>query len=794
MQSRRQRRKAMNTQLVINGEDINIDEETGEIERDKQRQEDEEIKSMLHDNEMDTTAETNNDQITAHEIAEQTQNSFHVEGWSLRHPSNMYEMIEIDQPRETESASKELLCSVCKIRRPHNEWKKEFMYEELQSATDGFSLKNCLSEGGYLSTFKGQLKGELKIVVKQHEIRSSQERERIQSEVQSTLKVRHKNVVLLLGLTTQESFLLTVSEYACNGSLDMYLSKESSRSLTWRERKKVAIGLARGLKYLHENSIIHGNVKSSNILLTHEFNPLIGDFGFGKKDDFKKLCKDKSVANCEYIAPELQERGKLSTKSDVYSFGVVLLELITGRRVKGHSADKSLIGWAKPLLKGKLYAQLVDPTLSKSYEEEKLQCLVQVIDQCLKKSPKDRMSMNVIVSALQDLEDREQQYIIEELTPGPTENNQPSQEPEKPESRSYIEQGRLKLVVENNNFYKTSQGNSDHLNHVEEQMESKSVGEERSSLKMKNYDQTVVDQLNQYEKQVNSNLYGHGISTENHIIGQTIADQPRNDQVEQQWCSSEIEIKDDRPIQNRRQWQSSSSESLFAAYQSEAILENSKSSKCSICKSKRPNISWQRDFTYDELLEATEGFSAKNSLSESKDGPTFNGLLESKIKIVVKKYQITKPQEEKIFSIKSSNILLTHDFVPLIGDFGFAKVRLDTKKSYKGKDASNLGYAAPEFVDSGKASTKADVYSFGVVLLELISGRKATDKVPGGKSLVGWARPLLGGRKYPQLVDPNIINFYDEEELKWLVQVTEQCLRKNPKDRSSMNMVSLSEM
>ncbi|KAL1358066.1 hypothetical protein AAHE18_04G008000 [Arachis hypogaea] len=885
IQGRCQRRKATNTLLVTNrGErEINNDEETGEIEREKQREDDEQIKSMLHEEEMDTTVVTNNDEITAHDIAqqpsrdkEQTQNLLHVEAWSLRHPSNIYEMNEIDQPSDKESASEELLCSICKIRRPNIEWKKEFTYEELQIATDGFSLKNCLSEGGYLSTFKGQLEGELKIVVKQHELRSSQEREKIQSEVRSTLKVRHKNVVMLLGLTTEASFLLTVSEYACNGSLDMYLSKESSRSLTWRERKKVAIGLARGLKYLHENSIIHGNVKPSNILLTHEFSPLIGDFGFGKKIDFKKFNKDKSV-NSDYIAPEHQERGKLSTKADVYSFGVVLLELITGRRVKGHSADKGLVGWAKPLLKGKQYTQLVDPTLSKSYEEEKLQWLVQVTDQCLKKSPKDRMSMNMVVSALQDLEDSEQHCIIDELTPGATENNQPSQKPEQTESRSYIEKGRLKLIVENNNFYKTSQENSDHLNQVEEQMQSKSVAEERSHQKMINYehmmDQTVVDQLNQYDKQVNSNLYG-----------QTIADQPRNDQ-EQQWCSSEIQIgsnsnshgtainqsyqtKVDRPNQNKIQSQSCSSENLFAGYQSEAILENLKSSKCSICKSKRPNISWQRDFTYDELLEATEGFSIKNSLSESKEGPTFNGLLESKIKIVVKKYQITKPQEEKIFkseadllskarhknvvmllgicaaknqlmivyeqacngsldkylsrgnfqsltwrerikvvvgtarglkhlhannivhgSIKSSNILLTHDFEPLIGDFGFPKVRLETKKSYKGKEASNSGYAAPEYTDSGKVSTKADVYSFGVVLLELISGRSAADKLPGGKSLVGWARPLLGGKKHPQLVDPNISNFYEEEELKWLVQVTEQCLRKNPKDRSSMNMV-----
>ena len=241
--------------LVINSEDTNSNQMIGEIERDEQSQDEEQTQSMPREEQRDMTLVINNDQTTAHKVAEQpsrdeekTQN-FHVEGWGLRHLSNSEEMIEIDRtkdnlpnwkheliqsishgdlldPQEKKSTLESSECSICKTKQPNIERRKEFTYEELQAATDGFSLKNCLSESGCLSTFKGQLEGRLKIVVKQHEITNSQVREKIKSEVQSILKATHKNVVMLLGSTTQESSLLTVYEYACNGSLDQYLSSK----------------------------------------------------------------------------------------------------------------------------------------------------------------------------------------------------------------------------------------------------------------------------------------------------------------------------------------------------------------------------------------------------------------------------------------------------------------------------------------------------------------------------------------------------------------------------------------
>ncbi|KAK7259935.1 hypothetical protein RIF29_25562 [Crotalaria pallida] len=921
-----------NTVLVINNDGINSNQVIGEIKRVQQCKEDQEqIQSMSHEEERNTEYVINNDQTTAHEIAEADQPSrheekirhfFHDEDSGLRHPTNSEEMI--DQTKDdllgqnqaqTQSTShgdifdgqknKSILensiciCSVCKTRRPNINLRKEFTYEELQAATDGFSLKNCLSESGNLSTFRGQLECGMKIVVKlnQKEIKNSTIREKIMPDVQTILEVRHKNVIMLLGSSTEKGFLLTVYEHACNGSLDKHLSKESSRTLTWRERVKVAIGLSRGLKYLHENNIIHGNIKPSNILLTHDFNPLLGDFGLGKRFELKKSYKSESIGNSEYIAPEYQERGKLSNKMDVYSFGMVLLELITGRRATDKiSGAKSLAGWAKPLLGGKKYAQLLDPIMSNSCEEDQLHWLAKVIEQCLKKNPKERSSMNMVVSALQGIADSEECCMAKDFTPAsaiscssfvpdmnglegpsPTEAGQPSQEQKQIENSSNGEERRrLKLTVENNHFYVICQSNTDQMSQAEEQMQSETRAGERSSGNMiKNdhmIDQTVVDQMSEFEEQMNSTLTGDGISTQNksvnHMIGQTKFHQLSRDPETISRMTDQI--KEDQLIQDKTQLQNSWHENLEDGHQGEVISRNPKCFSCSICKIKRPNIAWKEDYPYDELLDATEGFSIENCISESEDGPTFKGQLESKLKIVVKKYQISMSQEENIYkskvqslsevkhkniimllglciyksqmmivyeqacngsldqylsrgsfksltwrermkvalgtarglkylhenniihgNIKSSNILLTHDFEPQIGDFGIGKAKLESKKAYKDKNATNSGYTAPECLESGMLSNKTDTYSFGAVLLELITGRSVTDKLTGSKSLVAWARPLLRGKKYAQLVDPKIINSYDEEQLAWLVQVTEQCLRKNPKERYTMNMVSL---
>ncbi|KAJ9172322.1 hypothetical protein P3X46_015571 [Hevea brasiliensis] len=318
-----------------------------------------------------------------------------------------------EEPKE-ELQAKEILhnsiCALCKNRRPNFGWQRDFIYAELYAATNGFSAQNSLSEGGIGSAFRGQLKSNnMKIVVKQHKNACLQEEKDFLSEVHLLMKARHKNVLMLLGSCVEGSLTLLVYEYACNGSVYHHLSKHCPLPLTWAERMKVALGAARGLNYLHEKGIVHRNVRTSNIVLTHDFEPRLGDFGFSWEHNV--------LETLGYIAPEYLGNCKLSLETDVYAFGVVLLELITGRMVTDKiPGGKSLVGWASPLLKERRLPEMVDPRISNSHDAKQLYWMGRVAQNCLSKIPKKRLTMDRVVSALECIADKQAWQVMEDLS------------------------------------------------------------------------------------------------------------------------------------------------------------------------------------------------------------------------------------------------------------------------------------------------------------------------------------------------------------------------------------------
>ncbi|KAF5186874.1 kinase domain [Thalictrum thalictroides] len=302
----------------------------------------------------------------------------------------------------TEDAFEDSICSVCKNRRPRIGWQRDFTYAELQTATDGFSAKTFLSEGGFGSVYKGRLRDGLMIAVKQHKDASSQGEKEFKSEVHVLSKARHKNVVMLLGSCSEGNHRLLVYEYVCNGSLDQHISKHSHEPLSWDDRVKIALGAARGLNYLHENNIIHRDMRPNNILVTHDHEPLLGDFGLARTQHEEDHSSDNRVVGTfGYLAPEYAESGRVSTKTDVYSFGVVLLELITGlTTIDKKLGDKSLVGWARPLLKERKYPDLIDPKILDAHDVHQLFWMVRVAEKCLTSEPNKRLSMTTVVETL----------------------------------------------------------------------------------------------------------------------------------------------------------------------------------------------------------------------------------------------------------------------------------------------------------------------------------------------------------------------------------------------------------
>uniref|UniRef100_A0A0E0DUH4 Protein kinase domain-containing protein n=1 Tax=Oryza meridionalis TaxID=40149 RepID=A0A0E0DUH4_9ORYZ len=225
---------------------------------------------------------------------------------------------------------------------------KRYSYSEVKTMTKSFSHK--LGQGGFGTVYMGKMPNGKPIAVKLLKSCKDDGQE-FMNEVASVSRTSHVNVVTLLGYCIQGSKRVLIYEYMPNGSLERFAfrpNSETEDSLSWEKLFDIAIGIARGLEYLHRGCntrIVHFDIKPHNILLDQDFCPKISDFGLAK------LCKQKeSIISIDgargtigYIAPEVfsKQFGDASSKSDVYSYGMMILEMVGARKNIGASADVS---------------------------------------------------------------------------------------------------------------------------------------------------------------------------------------------------------------------------------------------------------------------------------------------------------------------------------------------------------------------------------------------------------------------------------------------------------------------
>ncbi|KAK4427311.1 Inactive protein kinase SELMODRAFT [Sesamum alatum] len=302
------------------------------------------------------------------------------------------------------------LCSICQHKAPvFGKPPRWFTYAELELATGGFSQANFLAEGGYGSVHRGVLPDGQTIAVKQHKLASSQGDQEFCSEVEVLSCAQHRNVVMLIGFCIEDGRRLLVYEYICNGSLDSHLYGRNQDTLSWTARQKIAVGAARGLRYLHEECrvgcIVHRDMRPNNILITHDFEPLVGDFGLARwQPDGEKGVETRVIGTFGYLAPEYAQSGQITEKADVYSFGVVLVELVTGRKAVDLNRPKGqqcLTEWARPLLEAYAIDELVDPRLGSNYSENEVYCMLHAASLCIRRDPQARPRMSQVLRILE---------------------------------------------------------------------------------------------------------------------------------------------------------------------------------------------------------------------------------------------------------------------------------------------------------------------------------------------------------------------------------------------------------
>lgn len=284
---------------------------------------------------------------------------------------------------------------------------RRFSYRELARATSGFAEKDKLGEGGFGEVYKGFLEeAKMYVAVKRVSKNSKQGIKEYASEVKIISRLRHRNLVQLIGWCHEKGQLLLAYEFMEKGSLDLHLFRGDSL-LVWGTRYKIAHGLASALLYLHEEweqCVLHRDIKSSNIMLDSNFNAKLGDFGLAKLVDHEKGSQTTLLAGTlGYMAPECAVTGKATKESDVFSFGVVALEITCGRKTIEYKAPKNqirLVEWVWELYGTGNLLEAADPRLGSDNKEEEIIRLMIVGLWCVHPDHELRPSMRQVIKVL----------------------------------------------------------------------------------------------------------------------------------------------------------------------------------------------------------------------------------------------------------------------------------------------------------------------------------------------------------------------------------------------------------
>ncbi|KAG0482447.1 hypothetical protein HPP92_010531 [Vanilla planifolia] len=292
---------------------------------------------------------------------------------------------------------------------PHKSSWRCFSYEEIHRATDGFHRDNLVGRGGYSEVYRGVLdSGQLVAVKRLTGAATDEQKEKeFLTELGTVGHVRHPNVTALFGCCIDQDLHL-IFEFSYRGSVASNLHNEDSPPMDWKLRHKIAVGTARGLQYLHKDCrrrIIHRDIKTSNVLLSANFEPQISDFGLARwlpsEWSHRAVSPIEGTFGC--LAPEYFSHGIVDEKTDVFAFGVFLLEIISGRQPVDGS-HRSLLSWAKPYLNEGTATMLVDPKLGDDYDLHQMKRFTFVASLCIRATAEWRPSMTEVLNLLENTE------------------------------------------------------------------------------------------------------------------------------------------------------------------------------------------------------------------------------------------------------------------------------------------------------------------------------------------------------------------------------------------------------